>query len=177
MAAQTICTTSPATVSCTQVPLSSALVLSCTKNISLPSFSSSTLTSTPHYPQDSILTPKTSDSLTQSILSPFNEHSAATLTTSENTTFLNNNLTFNNIIQKLLGSTSNNNYKDYQDRIQISDKSNENMPPPHPESPSTVHKDTMPRKRRRKREDPQSCFTSSEVILISVLFKFFYYFT
>lgn len=37
-----------------------------------------------------------------------------------------------------------------------------NMPPPPPDSP---HAELAPRKRRRKREDPQSCFANSEVRL------------
>lgn len=168
LTAQTICTNTATTVSCTQVPLSSPLVLACTKNISLPSFSSPTSAPTPapaqQFSTDINQSPKSADTLTKL---NSNEHSTSPVPSSVSSALISNNLSFNNIIQKLLGSPTHKNYTDYhQNQLQNPDKSNANMPPPNPDSPSTVHKDTMPRKRRRKREDPQSCFTSSEVSLI-----------
>jgi hypothetical protein len=62
-------------------------------------------------------------------------------------------------------SQNNNNSKSsLQQHQQISFLDNiDSMPPPTPDSPQT---EPTPRKRRRKREDPQSCFTTSEVKFI-----------
>lgn len=107
-----------------------------------------------------------------SLISTINNQIPTTLDTSANSTQVINNNTINNLLQKVLVNSSNNsNIENNHNRVPISNKSNENMPPPNSESPtsSNINKDMAPRKRRRKRQDPQSCIANSEV---SFIFQF-----